>query len=83
MQAIPGNESFSNEEIEKGFDTLIGGECGLYDNRGEPGVSRRQMVEVLNNLTGETTRQRLELSIDELLDEYGDGEVDIITRDVW
>jgi hypothetical protein len=84
-QAIPGNESFSTEEIERGFDTIISSDpSSVLDCNGEVAVSRRQLIDVLQNLNGiEGSTRRLELSIDELLDEYGNEDSDLITKDLW
>ncbi|CAE7627649.1 KGD1, partial [Symbiodinium microadriaticum] len=85
--AIPGDESYSSEEIERGFDTLIASHPDMTVD-GEPAVSRRHLIDVLLNLNGSANKpeatRRMELSVEELLDEYGgDGQVDVVTKEVW
>jgi 2-oxoglutarate dehydrogenase E1 component len=96
---IPGNDFFSLQEIEKGFDNLIGGEPAQRNRHGEPVVSKKALVEALLQMSPGEKRERHTLSVREILDEVrqdegeaeGEGEGggsdneddEMINKDLW
>jgi 2-oxoglutarate dehydrogenase E1 component len=89
---IPGNDYFSLQEIERGFDKLIGADPAHRNRHGEPVVSKKELVEALLQVDPGEKRERHTLSVREILEEVadqqdeeegGEGEDEMINKDLW